>query len=74
LVVGFLAPGDTDDAHGLGQLAVAVEVVESGDELSGGEVAASAEDDDAAGLGFSRMEVESTGQEFIQEVRSVHAP
>ena len=67
-VVGFVAPGETDDGHAGGQVAVGGEVVKGGDELAVGEVAGRAEDHQRTGFGLRTV-----GQPFTQWVaRGLH--
>ena len=54
------------------QVSIPVEMVESGDEFPGGEVAAGAEDDEGTGRELAPGGVEPAEQEFIQLGRKVH--
>ncbi len=50
LIVGFVAPGESDDAGVSRQVAILQEVVESRDQLAVGEVSRGTKDDNGAGL------------------------
>jgi hypothetical protein len=72
IVRGFVGARDTDDAHRLGQLAVAVQVIERGNEFARRQVATGAEDDHATGFDLAMARVEPAGQKFVQEIWLIH--
>ena len=66
--VVLLAPREADDAHRAGQRLLREQVIERGDELADGEVAARAEDDDGAGSHGLAPVVEPARHEFVELV------
>jgi len=52
-VVGIIPAGETDDVEWIREPLFPIKLEKAGDELAGGEIARSAEDDDAGGHGLS---------------------